>query len=107
MISSLLLISMPGPAEWGVILVIALIIFGPGKLPDVGKGIGKAIREFRKSSQGASEEITAAITMENNVTAEQKGKFETAKSMLKDGLDIEKIAQYTGLSIGEVKQLEA
>ena len=32
-----------------VILVIVLIIFGPGKLPQIGAGIGKSIREFKKA----------------------------------------------------------
>jgi sec-independent protein translocase protein TatA len=35
-----------------IILVIALIIFGPKKLPDLGKGIGQGIREFRKATTG-------------------------------------------------------
>jgi TatA/E family protein of Tat protein translocase len=38
-----------GIPELIVILVIALIVFGPGKLPDVGKSIGEAIRGFRKA----------------------------------------------------------
>ncbi|MDF2570909.1 MAG: tatA [Sporomusa sp.] len=39
--------SMP---ELVLILVIALVVFGPGKLPEVGKAIGKGIQEFRKAS---------------------------------------------------------
>ena len=38
------------------ILVIALIFFGPGKLPELGAGLGKGIREFKKAmSDGAKE----------------------------------------------------
>lgn len=37
----------PGPMEWGIILVIVLVIFGAGKLPQVGGNLGKAIRNFR------------------------------------------------------------
>jgi sec-independent protein translocase protein TatA len=33
-----------------IVLVVVLIIWGPGKLPDVGAGLGRAIREFRKAS---------------------------------------------------------
>ena len=43
-----------GMPELIIILVIILIIFGAGKLPDIGSGIGKAIKNFR----GASEEET-------------------------------------------------
>ena len=38
-----------GPWEIMLILIIVLIIFGPGKLPQVGKSLGKSIREFRGS----------------------------------------------------------
>ncbi len=39
-----------GPAELIIILVIALVVIGPGRLPDVGAALGKSIREFRKAS---------------------------------------------------------
>ena len=39
-----------GAPELIIILVIALLILGPGKLPEVGSSVGKAIREFRKAS---------------------------------------------------------
>lgn len=41
-----------GPMELVLIAVIALIIFGPGKLPEVGKAVGKSIREFKESLSG-------------------------------------------------------
>lgn len=39
-----------GPTELVIILVIALILFGAGKLADVGGALGKSIREFRKAA---------------------------------------------------------
>lgn len=45
-----------GPWEIGLILVIVLIIFGVGRLPQVGGAIGKAMRSFRKGQQGEEEE---------------------------------------------------
>lgn len=39
-----------GATELILVLALALIIFGPGKLPDLGKAVGKSIREFRRSS---------------------------------------------------------
>ena len=52
---------MPGTGEWILILIVALIIFGPGKLPELGRGFGRAIREFKKASSGWTEQINAAI----------------------------------------------
>ena len=45
-----------GPWEIGLILVIVLIVFGVGKLPQVGSTIGKGIREFRKAQRGEADE---------------------------------------------------
>ena len=44
-----------GPMELIVILAIALIVLGPKKLPEVGKSLGKGMREFKESLQGESE----------------------------------------------------
>ncbi len=41
------------------ILIIALIVFGPGKLPQIGSGLGKAIRDFKKGISGEEPEETA------------------------------------------------
>ena len=45
-----------GPVELILILVAIIIVFGVGKLPEVGGAIGKSIREFRKSSKEAMDE---------------------------------------------------
>ncbi len=45
-----------GPWEIGLILVIILIIFGVGKLPQIGSAIGQGIREFRKEQRGEEDE---------------------------------------------------
>lgn len=42
-----------------LILVGVLVIFGPGKLPELGSAVGRTIREFKKSTEGLREEITA------------------------------------------------
>ncbi|MFC2638294.1 MAG: twin-arginine translocase TatA/TatE family subunit [Mitsuokella sp.] len=42
-----------GVPELLIILVIGLVIFGPGKLPDVGKALGKSIREFKQANKEA------------------------------------------------------
>lgn len=55
-----------GPWELILILAIALIIFGPGKLPEVGKALGRGLREFR----GAAKEVTDQVSIDT--TAEEK-----------------------------------
>lgn len=45
-----------GPLEIGVLLIIALIVFGPKKLPDLGRSLGKGLREFKGSISGESDE---------------------------------------------------
>ena len=44
-----------GPWEIGLILLIILIVFGVGKLPQVGSALGQGIREFRKGQRGGNE----------------------------------------------------
>lgn len=44
-----------GMPELLVVLVIVLVIFGAGKLPEIGKGLGKGIRNFRKATSGMDE----------------------------------------------------
>ena len=46
----------PGPLEIGLIVFIVLILFGAGKLPQVGSAMGKGIRAFRKGQSGEDEE---------------------------------------------------
>lgn len=45
-----------GPMEILLVLIVALIVFGPKKLPELGNSLGKGIREFKGSISGAEEE---------------------------------------------------
>jgi len=49
----------PGPLEIGLVLVIILIVFGVGKLPQVGAAFGKGIRAFKRGQTGEEEEEEA------------------------------------------------
>ena len=63
----------PGPWELIIILVIVLIIFGAGKLPEIGSGLGKGIRNFRKSANTKDEiDVTPPPSNETASTAEEK-----------------------------------
>jgi len=53
-----------GPTELIIVLVIVLIIFGVGRLPEIGGAMGKAIREFRSNQAGEDDE-TAKSELES------------------------------------------
>lgn len=70
-----------GLPELLLILVIGLIFFGPGKLPDIGSALGKSMREFKQAVNGveaeaqkAEQEITAAVAADTAVTPEASEK---------------------------------
>lgn len=64
-----------GTQELILVLVIALVVFGPGKLPEVGKAIGKGINEFKDAVSGTKDKV-ADVT--------DKAKIETIEA---DSLD--------------------
>ncbi len=47
-----------GGVEIFIILIVALVIFGPQKLPEMGRSLGKAIREFKSAGNQIQDEIT-------------------------------------------------
>jgi TatA/E family protein of Tat protein translocase len=54
-----------GPIGWPeliILLVVVLIIFGPGKLPDIGNAIGRGVKEFRKASNDLESSIRGEAT---------------------------------------------
>ena len=50
-----------GPLELGIVLVIALIILGPKKLPDMGRSLGRGMREFKSAVTGDHDNETDRI----------------------------------------------
>ena len=61
--------------ELVIVLVVILIIWGPGKLPDIGAGIGRGIREFRKASSEAPNSFMA--TAVTSIPSQQTPALET------------------------------
>jgi len=58
-----------GPAEVIVILVIALIVFGPKRLPEIGRTVGKSLQEFRRASQDLRAEFQGSLDDEDDQPA--------------------------------------
>ena len=61
-----------GMPELVIILVIALIIFGPRKLPELGRSLGKSIGEFRRASNELRSTLEEEIRVEDQKTAAPK-----------------------------------
>jgi sec-independent protein translocase protein TatA len=66
-----------GPGELILILIIALIVLGPGRLPDVASSLGKSVREFRK----AASDVTEAARLDATPTTAQSTRAIPPSSM--------------------------
>ncbi len=84
-----------GLPELILILVIALIIFGPRKLPDIGRSIGKGIREFRQ----ATTEISKTVSFDDDENVVDSDKKATETKETKESSDLKE-------DIGEKEQLD-
>ena len=51
-----------GPMEIGIVLVIALVVFGPKRLPELGRSVGKGIRELKGSLNDDDPKASPAVT---------------------------------------------
>lgn len=58
-----------GPFELIIVLVIVVIIFGVGRLPEIGGAVGKAIREFRQATTPEEEEKASEVKKEEKTTS--------------------------------------
>lgn len=67
---SIFLIGMPGGWEWIVIILVVLIFFGAKKIPELARGLGKGIREFKD----ATKEIKKDIEDSGKIEDDNKGK---------------------------------
>lgn len=68
-----------GPPELILIMIIALVIFGPRKLPEIGQQLGKGLREFKRGTAALKEEISDAVDAEGlqKMQAEVKSTADT------------------------------
>jgi len=63
-----------GIPELIIVLVLALVVFGGGKLPEIGRGLGRAIKEFKDASKELTGGGSSAIEEKTASKAEEVGK---------------------------------
>lgn len=61
-----------GPQELLVILVLVLLLFGGKKLPELARGLGKGIKEFRKASSSIEEDVKEGMKLEEKTEESEK-----------------------------------
>lgn len=59
-----------GPMELIVVLIIALVVLGPKKLPDVGRSVGRGMREFKSAITGDHDEVEKPVITQAKADAE-------------------------------------
>ena len=69
-----------GPWEIALIVIIILIVFGVGRLPQVGEAIGKGLRSFRRGQRGEDEDEEEEVEETKKVTTKKTAAKKTAKS---------------------------
>src|SRR5689334_22528246 len=67
-----------GMPEMLIILVIALIIFGPRKLPELGRSLGKSLAEFKRASNELKNTLEEEIRLDEQRTAQEAAKAKEA-----------------------------
>ena len=84
-----------GPTELILLLCVALVIFGPGKLPELGQTLGKTIREFKSAVNNIDEDIKKdLVDLKNEVqdvkeTVDMRGTIEELQKDIKDAVKID------------------
>jgi len=66
-INAVLLLSMPGGSEWIFIVIIALLLFGGKKIPELMRGLGRGIREFNDAKSNVRNEIEDGMREKDNL----------------------------------------
>jgi len=78
--------------EWIIILLIVLLVFGAGKLPDIGDALGRSIRNFKRASGGEDEIEVSKKPARKQVSAKRVKQIEEADEDDDDGdEDVEEV----------------
>jgi len=55
------LLSLPGGGEWVVIILVVILLFGGRKIPELARGLGKGLRDFKEAKDGVKQDTESGI----------------------------------------------
>ena len=84
-INSIFLLSMPGGSEWLLVLLAILLFFGGRKIPELMRGIGKGVREFKDAKDNVKNEIEAGMMEKDKDKEIEELKRRLAEQEIKAG----------------------
>jgi sec-independent protein translocase protein TatA len=102
-----------GPLELMVILVIALLVVGPHRLPEVGRSIGRGIREFRKAQDEVQKTIQSALNEPASTARPMpradapprpEGKMVTDAADATEGTEGKDVVRHVGKGLAELRK---
>ena len=83
-----------GAGEFIIILIVGLIVFGPGKLPEVGRALGKALREFRKAQAALSATLNEDLEPAKKSAPVEKPPDEKKSAAAPQGMTADEIIHF-------------
>ncbi|MEY3825730.1 MAG: hypothetical protein RLZZ148_542 [Cyanobacteriota bacterium] len=80
-----------GLPEMGLIFLVALLIFGPKKLPEIGRSLGKAVRGFQEASREFENEFKREAQQIDDSAVKMQAKLEESQSISKEESRVENL----------------
>ena len=80
-----------GLPEMGLIFLVALLIFGPKKLPEIGRSLGKAVRGFQEASREFENEFKREAQHIDDSAVKMQAKLEESQSISKEDSRVENL----------------
>jgi sec-independent protein translocase protein TatA len=80
-----------GLPEMGLIFLVALLIFGPKKLPEIGRSLGKAVRGFQEASREFENEFKREAQQIDDSAVKMQAKLEESQSIPKEESRVENL----------------